>query len=250
MSQLPRRILAISLLLLNGCALLSRTPAPDSSEANAAVLNLQLGVGYMQQGNFAIALEKLKKALDYNDEFAEAHNAIAVLYEETKQEALADQHYRRAIELDPQYTLARLNYGRFLCAHGKTAEGERQFLMVADDSKPESSEAAYTGAGFCARLAHDMEQAETHLRKALEQNPQSPGALLEMAQVDHAQGKDLEASAFLERYHKIAGYDAKSLWLGIEIAGAVGNNDLRREYTRILVTQFEGSNEARRLNPQ
>jgi len=238
------------LLLAGGCAWMSSKPAPNSPEANAAALNLQMGVGYMQQGRLDVALEKLKKALELNDNYAEAHNAIAVLYEESGENPLAGQHFKRAVDIDPNYTLARLNYGRFLCAHGNLAEGESQFLAVAADPNLKSADAAYTGAGICARLAKDNERAEAHLRKALEQNPGTVRALYEMAELNHAQGKDLQARAFLQRYHSQAGYSPASLWLGIAIEDGLGDANLRQEYARLLLTKFADSDEARRLKSQ
>jgi type IV pilus assembly protein PilF len=251
MRRLFNGVLVIAVLLLvGGCSSASRTSVTSAGEDNVATLNLKLGVGYMQQGRFDLALEKLKKALEYDDQLAEAHNAIAVLYEETGEISLAEEHYKRALALDPGYTLAKLNYGRFLCTQGKSAEGESQFLTIAQDPSLKSVEKAYTGAGFCARLANKLEQAEAHLRKALEQNPNGTEALYEMAMVNHAQGKNLQARAFLQRYHSQAGYTPASLLVGIEIEDALGDSELRREYARVLLTKFADSSEARRLRPQ
>lgn len=238
----------LAVLLVSGCAGLGRSTA-GSSEANAATLNMELGIGYLQQGNFAVALEKLKKALEYDDRLAKAHNAIAVLYEETKDNALAEEHYRRAVELEPGFTVAKLNYGRFLCARGKLAEGESQFSAIINDPNAKLADAAYTGAGVCARLSNSLQRAEEYLRKALEQNANNPSALYEMASLYHAQGKDLQARAFLQRYHAQAGYNPASLSLGIAIEDALGGSDLRRDYARLLLTQFADSEEARRLTP-
>lgn len=248
MRQFKHTLIVLALLIVGGCAGFGGGPGSESAEASPAALNLKLGIGYMQQGNFNVALEKLNKALEYNERLPEAHNALGVLYEETGEIPLAEQHYKRAIELDPNYTLAKLNYGRFLCAHSNPEEGENQLLTIAADPNLKSVEAAYTGAGFCARLSNHLERAEAHLRKALEQNPNGSGALYEMARLSHAQGKDLQARAFLQRYHSQVGYSPASLFLGIEIEDALGDGELRREYARLLLTRFAESEEARRLS--
>ncbi len=231
-------------LALGACA---GTP-PPSETGGAAELNLKLGVGYMQAGYFDVALEKLQKALDYGPDLAEAHNAIAVLYEETGDDELAEHHYRRAIELDPAYVLARMNYGRYLCSHGRPQAGEAQFLDAASDAEPDVRDRLYAGAGSCARRVPAPSRAEEHLRRALEVNPRHAPALLELADLSHETGRDLQARAFLQRFHARAGYSAQSLHLGIRIEEALGGSQLRQDYTARLLTQFGDSREARSLS--
>ncbi len=47
----------------------------------AAKINFQLGVEYMRRGMNDIALNKLQKALALDKNYADAHNAIALLYD-------------------------------------------------------------------------------------------------------------------------------------------------------------------------
>lgn len=241
---------ACILLILGGCASRPVQELAEPKDARAAEINLKLGVGYMQSGHFDVALEKLKKALEYDPTLEEAHNAIAVLYEETKEYELAEQHYRRAVELDPDYALARMNYGRFLCTHQRTADGENQFLAAANNPKLESPVAAYIGAGVCAKQIPAPERAEAHLRKALELNPDSARALFELASINYSQGNYLQARTFLQRYHAQAGYSPASLWLGINIEKALGDSQLRREYADLLLSKFSASKEAQLLRSE
>lgn len=238
------------LLILSGCAGRPVQEIAQHQDAKAAEINLQLGVGYMQSGHFDVALEKLNKALEYDPNLEEAHNAIAVLYEEIKEYELAEQHYRRAVRLNPDYALARMNYGRFLCRYQRPAEGESQFLAAANNPKLDSPEAAYIGAGVCAKEIPALERAEAHLGKALELNPDAAHALFELAELNYAQGNYLQARTFLQRYHPQAGYSPASLWLGINIEKALGDSRLRREYADLLLSKFSASKEAQRLRSE
>ena len=98
-------ILALALPLLAACA----NTQEQEFKRNAAEANFKLGIGYMQSGHFEVATEKLLKALQYDDNYPEAHYAIAVLYEEMREYAPAETHFKKAIELQPDYTLAKLN---------------------------------------------------------------------------------------------------------------------------------------------
>jgi type IV pilus assembly protein PilF len=203
----------------------------------------------MLQGHFDVALEKLRKALSYNDSFPEAHNAIALLYEQTGQETLAEHHYQRAVELNAEFTRAKLNYAQFLCTHGNPSEGEKQFLAVATGSPVDSADVyeAYTGAAVCALAIPDRKRADAYLRKALELKPDDASALYRLADLSYGEGEYLKARAFLQRYHALAGYSPESLWLGISIEEKLGDSPLRRQYTQLLLSDFADSDAAQRV---
>ena len=235
-------------LLLGACASTQEQEFND----NVAEANFKLGIGYMQSGHFEVATEKLLKALQFKDNYPEAHNAIAVLYEEIREYGPAETHYKRAIDLKPDYTLARLNYARFLCLREpvRTAEGESEFQRIIADPANAGASASdgYTGLALCARQRNDPAQAETWLRQALEINPNNTSALFEMARLSQTQGKTLQARAFLQRYHSQSRPTLQSLWLGITIESSQeGDPLLHRDYKAILVAQFPNSDEARRL---
>ena len=90
-------------LLLHGCAV---TEGPSQDE-KASKVNVQLGIGYLQQNNLELANEKLSKALRQDDNSAAAHNAYAILQQRLKQDDLAEYHFKRATELDPNDSFSR-----------------------------------------------------------------------------------------------------------------------------------------------
>jgi type IV pilus assembly protein PilF len=235
-------------LLLAACA----SSQERSFNENVAEANFKLGIGYMQSGHFEVATEKLLKALKFNDDYPEAHNAIAVLYEEIREYGPAQTHYQRAIALKSDYVLARLNYARFLCLREpvRTAEGESEFQRIAADPANAGANAseAYAGMALCARQRNDLAQAETWSRQALDLNPNNTSALFELAGLSQTQGKTLQGRAFLQRYHSQTRFTPQSLWLGISIETAPeGDPQLRQEYGVLLLSQFPNSDEARRL---
>lgn len=235
-------------LLVSACA---NTEQQEFKE-NVAEANFKLGIGYMQSGHFQVAAEKLQKALQFDESYPEAHNAIAILYEEMREYAPAETHFKRAIELKPDYTLAKLNYARFLCTRdpARPAEGEAELQKIAADPANAGATAAdaYTAMAICARKGNDPAQAEIWLRKALDSNPNNTSALYDLAELSQTQGKTLPARAFLQRYHGQTRPTPQSLWLGVAIEQASdGDPQLRREYGVLLLSQFPNSDEARRL---
>lgn len=237
----------LALVLSVGCMTTPSKQRQSVETAEAAELNLRLGIAYMQQGHYDLALTKLKKSLSYDSDSAKTHNAIAVLFEETKRPELAKEHYRKAVELDPKFGVARMNYGRLLCAGGEPEQGKEQFLALIDEAEFSARDAAYIGAGICARLASELQRAESYFREALEENPDAAAALYELAELSHLQGDNLQARAFLQRFHDKASYSPQSLRLGIVIEQALGGEDLRREYVELLSSRFADSDQARQL---
>lgn len=248
MRLLPQPITLALALLLGACAGSQERDFKD----NVAEANFKLGIGYMQSGHFDVATEKLLKAVEYNENYPEAHNALGVLYEEIREYGPAETHYKQAVQLKPDYALAKLNYARLLCAREpiRVAEGEAEFQKLAADPANAGANAAdaYAGMALCARQRNDLVQAETWLRKALELDSNNVSALYAMAELSQTQNKTLQGRAFLQRYHARTRPTAQSLWLGVAIEQAHdGDPQLRQEYGVLLLSQFPNSDEARRL---
>ncbi len=92
--------------------------AGQTQDEKASAVNVQLGIGYMQQNKLDLASEKLTKALRQDPKSAPVHNAYAILQERLKQMDLAEYHYKEATRLDPKDSQAANNYGAFLCRTG------------------------------------------------------------------------------------------------------------------------------------
>lgn len=250
MMRLPAKLLASSLiLLLAACANNKDKDMQDSVSA----ANFKLGIGYMQSGHMDVATEKLLKAVQHNDNYPEAHNALGVIYEETREYGPAETHYKRAIDLKPDYVLAKVNYARLLCTREpiRIAEGESILQKVVADPNNAGATAAdaHAGLGVCALHRNQPDEAETWLRKALDQNPKNNTALYQLAQISQTQGKALQGRAFLQRYHSQSPPTPQSLWLGYTIESLPeGDAQLRREYKTVLLSQFPNTEEAQRLN--
>jgi type IV pilus assembly protein PilF len=239
--------LLLTLALIGGCATTS-DPAGTPSQNEAARLNLQLGIGYMQTGRFEVAQDKLRRALQFDNRFAEAENALGVLHEETAEPSLAERHYRRALEIRPNYLLAKMNLGRLLCSAGNTDQGRALFLEAATHPEQATPEVAYTGAGVCSRIAENLPQAEQDLRQALEYNAFASSTLFEMASVSYEVNSYQDAQTYLERYHRRNRFTSDSLQLAIAIEQNLGNLQMQEYYSDLLHSHLSRSARATTIN--
>jgi len=244
-------VLAV-LLLVSACV----SDAPKSSkgakqmEQDAAAYNLQLGVGYLRQGEYQLALDKLNKSLEQNPSLAETHMALGYLYEQTNQPADAEHHLRQASKLAPENPEIQNAYAVFLCKQGSVSEALKAFDKAAMVPLYRTPEVAYTNAGVCARGAGRLDDADAYFRKALGVNKNYDEALLQLASLNFDRGEYFPARAFVERYLQNYKATAEVLWLGVRIEQAMGNTAVADKYAERLLSGFPESVETYQMLEQ
>ena len=238
----------LGLVLLSACSrnIEENNHPPDEEEA--AEINLQLGVEYMRRGRNDIALNRLTKALKLDDNYADAHNAIAVLYERLGLNADAQRHYQRAIALKPNDSDIHNNYGQFLCKQQQWEEANQAFLKALENPVYQTPEIPYTNAGLCALHHHNINQAETYFRQALQSNPKFARALYQMAQLSYEQKHYHQARDYLTRYESVAPDAPETLWLGIRLAQELDKPEVEANYAHRLRQNFPDAVPTQLLN--
>jgi len=236
------------LMSVNSCTSIDFKDNCSPQEKKNAETSVQLGVEYMRRGTNDIALQRLKKALDFCSSFAKGHNAIAVLYERVREIEKAKHHYQQAIKFDPNNSDIHSNYGQFLCQLDKWEEAEKHFLKAISDPVYRIPEVPYTNAGMCALRNKEFDKAEGYFRGALQKNPKFPRALYQIASLSYMQGHYPQANSYLLRYLKIAKHTPQTLWLGIRIERTLNNRDKEASYILLLRKNFPDSKEVQILN--
>lgn len=243
MSRKLRTLLLIPLLVLAGCAGNPEHEGVDIKKAAEA--NATLGLRYMQQGNYEVAMNKFKRALSYDKHYGPAHHYIAELYRRLERYEEADDHYRDALAYTrDDYSLYN-NYGVFLCGRGRYDEGERQFLKVLENPVYPQTDQVYENLGLCVERKPNLERAEGYLRSALRLNPRLPKSLLGMGRISFARGEYLSSRAYLQRYLEVAKHTPESLWLGIRTERLLGDNNAVSSYGMLLKGNFPSAPETK-----
>lgn len=73
------------------------------------------------------ALIHLNKAIDINEDYAQAYNTKAYVYMDQKMYGLADEYFKKYIELRPQYGNSYDSYGEYLFEKGDYDEAMKYF---------------------------------------------------------------------------------------------------------------------------
>jgi type IV pilus assembly protein PilF len=235
-----------ALLVLAACAG-GRTQGDGVSDADAAIANMNLGSGYLQQGRTDLALERLLRALEQNPRLVEAHSVIAVAYGQAGDLEQAESHYRRATELAPNDGAAANAYAAFLCQQRRWNEAEPFFRRAAEDSDYETPEVALTNAGVCARDAGADDKAGENFRAALARNPTYRDALLNLADLSYQTRNFLQARAFVQRYLAAHPAAAPILWICFNAERELANAEAADRCAAQLRAGFRGTPELQAL---
>lgn len=240
-------------LLLSACANMpageggSAGAEPDSESRQRARAFTELAGAYYSRNQYKIALDELRKAITADGRFGPAYNVYGLIYMELGEDGLAEENFRRAIELDRNDSEAYNNLGWFLCTRGRYDEGLEQFAAALRNPLYAYPERAMVNAGLCAEKKGDLALAEANLQKSLKLQPDNAVTLLKLAGLRLRQGQLAEAQRLLARHAELAQPTAESLWLGVRLERKLGDRAQEAVYGQQLRKRFPDADETRRL---
>jgi len=225
----------IAVLVLSACAPVEERINPRINNKIAAQANTHLGVAYLREGNYKMARLKIEKALTLQPDRPDTQEAAAILYEKVGESERAERHYRKMLDLNPDYARGHNNYGQFLCGRARYREAEREFLLAANNPFYDVPGLALTNAGLCARRLPDMVKAEEYFRRALDKDPGFAPALLQMGLISYEKGNYMSTRGYIQRLHEV------------RTEYALHDHQAWGNYAILLRSNFPDSNEASSL---
>ncbi len=240
--------LGLILMSLLGCITTIdgyQPPKPKDASVRAKSY-FDLGVAYMERKRYDLAEPKFQYSIEIKPT-AKAYNALAVLYEEQHDNALAEDTYKRLLTEFPDFALGYMNYYVFLCKNDRV--GQIRALSAKMQSKGRILAAlGQIAAGNCAFEKGRKDQAIAYYNQALKYEPYSAGALLPLAQINYDKGRVEEAKRQVDLVNNQVGYSARSVYLAVLVNRKLGNRLEERKYLRVLQTRFAGTEEAEKLS--
>jgi type IV pilus assembly protein PilF len=224
----------LSLLFLQSCQYNSEAKAEKKVESqkrdDAASYNIQLGMGYLKQGDSPRAKRKLLMALELAPDSPDVNGAMAYYLEKTGDLAEAKKYYNRALVLAPNSGSQLNNYGTFLCRAGNYKEAETYFLKAVKDENYVHSAGAYENAGLCASAIPDYPKAETYFIKALGQDSRRKQSLYELVSIEIKQNQPDKALTYLKKYQELVLDNATLLAMAADAAHRAEKPELEADY--------------------
>ena len=179
--------------------------------------------------NRAQARQWAEKALKLDDTLAETHTALGWVTFHEWDWLGAEREYRRAVELNSSYALARIWYAQYLYAMQRFEEAVTH-ARVAQQLDP-GSLYINTRAGAAYFLAGRVDEAMASWQKALELDPGYPDASIELARSYVTRGWHQDAISALQK--ALTFTEREPLVLGT-LAHAHGRAGQRAEALKIV----------------
>src|SRR5699024_5868097 len=120
--------LLISVLLLAGCAQMSRDSVDDQAAARA---NARLGLDFFSKHQYEAAQGKFKRALRYDSDNVAATWGMALLYQALGEPQKARSYYRHIMGRNRVGPKILNSYGAFLCGQDEIDAAMQYFEQAA-----------------------------------------------------------------------------------------------------------------------
>ncbi len=173
------------------------------------------------------------KALEIDDELAEAHASLACIMKVYDWDWRgAEREYRRALELNSDCAEAHRSYAGFLSAVGRHQDALRE-NRKAQELDPTSCATSMEGA-WNLYMAREYKAAQQQAFKTLEMEPNFAPAHFALALAYERMGKLKEAIAAFERTRSISGSNPATIAGLGHVLGAVGEKSEPRNLLREL----------------
>ncbi|HWP18762.1 MAG TPA: type IV pilus biogenesis/stability protein PilW [Burkholderiaceae bacterium] len=222
------------------------TTASDETDAQKrARIRLELASAYFSQGQSRTALDEIKLALQADPNLPQAYNLRGLIYANLGEDGLAEESFRRGMQLDPRDPDTRHNYGWFLCSRRRYQESYAQFDGAI--ALPQYREVTKTllAKGVCQARAGDLPDAEATLMKSYEMDPGNPATAMNLAAVLFRRGEYERARFYVRRVNAVPQLvNPESLWLAARIEHKLGNRSGALDFGEQLRRRFPDSREA------
>ncbi|HUU74234.1 MAG TPA: type IV pilus biogenesis/stability protein PilW [Burkholderiales bacterium] len=238
-------------VLLGACAQSPKsneTSAQESTALNRARVHTDLATAYYGAGQYEVALEEVRIALDADDKYLPAVNQLGLIHLALGQMDQAQTVLQRAIRLDPDDPSINNNYGMLLCTRGDATEAMRYFEKAIGDPLYRSPEFAYVNAGVCMKREGDFLRAEQFFRRALALSPDQPQALYQMADLQFQNDEFESARGFITRHLQVVVPGPDALWLAARIDSRLGDFVAVESYGAQLNRRFPDFEQTRAFN--
>ena len=219
----------------------------DKLRYDSAKAHTDLGSAYYGNGQIGVALEELTLAQKIYPKYAPVYYMLGLVYMDLKDDAQAEQNFKKSLELDPTSSEAYNNYGWFLCQRGHIDEAIKQFMTALKNPRYETPDKPYVNAGICSRKRNDDAAAMEYFESALKLRPTHPQALYNAADIQFNHGDLAAAKSYLLRYMKSNAPTADVLWLGVRVERKLGDRISQDSYSDMLRKRFPDSREAQLL---
>ncbi len=244
MSGLMKAVAFSLMVVLAGCASTPQTGSNEQDEEDPRVKTLvELGTGYLRQGDYIRAKDSLSRALAFDSRSALAHNGMALVFQLQKEYEVAEDHFKAALRSNPDSTQVRNNYGAFLFELERFEDAIEQLAIASEDRFYLSRSTVFENLGLSYQRVGDMPAAEEAFDRAVALNPDQPRALLELASLFYSRQDYVQSRQMYLRFERVSQQSPRSLLLCIRLARVFEQKDEEASCALVLRNIYPASRE-------
>ncbi len=214
-----------------------------------ANVRMDLASGYFAGGQYGTALNEVKQVLAIKPDMTEALTLRALIYAALGETSLADDSFKRSLQLAPRDPDTLHNYGWFLCQLKRWNEATAQFEQALAQPQYRGPARTWLVKGVCEARAQQPAEAERSLLKAFELDPANPAIAINLGEVLLRNGQAERARFYVKRVNANAEQsNSQSLWLALRIERRLSNSTAVTELAQELRKRFPQSPETTALD--
>lgn len=238
---------------LSGCAAggpsatsTTAEPITESDEPEArkrARLRLELASGYFEQGQTTVALDEIKQSLMADPAYGPAYVLRGLVYMRLNDNGLAEDSFKRALQINPRDPDALHNYGWFVCNQGRHVEAIQAFTRALASPVYGGQAKTLMLKGTCELRMGRLPEAEGSFSRSYELDPGNPYVAYNLASLLFRRGDDARAQFTIRRVNNSDLANAETLWLGIKIERRLRNTAAMEQLAQQLGRRYPQSPE-------
>lgn len=217
----------------NGVLGNNRTTTTVDDLSDQDKLFYQMGIQYIERGEYEVAEEKLIVLVPRYPKFTELYVMLGVIQEKQGKTSDAAGLYSKAIVTDPMDRMAIKHYAKLQCGD-HDANAPSRMASIADAAPAELKAGMSSGASGCFYIHGDYARANEYADKGIQANPNYADTYFFKALAVNKLNRPEEVFPALDRYHDKYGYESVSVHLGLEAAKKARNQAEIKKYEDII----------------
>jgi len=224
-----------------------RIQQPEATPRQRAEIHADLAAGYYERAQMDVALEELGIAEKIDPTYPRVYNLYGLVYATIGELPKAESNFRRALELAPNDSETRQNWGWYLCTHGREKESIAEFEAAVRNPLYRTPEIALVNAGKCSVAIGDPSAADQYFRRALQLRPNDPAAAYNLALLSYRGQRYADARALMRVVMQQASPAPEALFLGKCVEQKLGDTQAEQSYALQLRNRYPESAETKAI---
>lgn len=224
----------------------SSEPVTESDEPEArkrARIRLELASSYFENGQTTVALDEIKQSLVADPSYPSAYVLRGLVYMRMNEAGLAEDSFRRALQLNPRDADALHNYGWFACQQGRHVEAIDFFQRALASPVYGGQAKTLMAKGICQTRVGQFAEAEGSFSRSYELDAANPITGYNLTSLLYRRGEYTRAQFYIRRLNNSELANAETLWLGIKVERRLNNTEATEQLAQQLSRRYPKSRE-------